>query len=116
HRTSNQAGPLAGGRRQLVPPARQPLHGRCERDDSAPGRRDQIRGRARGHAAMTMRRHLSCIAAIIALSAVTARPGFPQQPSPVTEGCPTSYIIGPEDVLDIAVWDNTELTRTVPVR
>ena len=26
------------------------------------------------------------------------------------------YVIGPEDVLDIAVWDNTQLTRTVPVR
>jgi polysaccharide export outer membrane protein len=28
----------------------------------------------------------------------------------------TEYRIGPEDVLDIAVWKNTELTRTVPVR
>jgi polysaccharide export outer membrane protein len=26
------------------------------------------------------------------------------------------YSIGPEDVLDIAVWNNTEITRTVPVR
>lgn len=26
------------------------------------------------------------------------------------------YRIGPEDVLDIAVWKNVELTRTVPVR
>jgi polysaccharide export outer membrane protein len=26
------------------------------------------------------------------------------------------YRIGPEDVLDISVWKNTELTRTVPVR
>ena len=35
---------------------------------------------------------------------------------PAADSCPGSYVIGPEDVLDIAVWDNTELTRTVPVR
>jgi polysaccharide export outer membrane protein len=26
------------------------------------------------------------------------------------------YVIGPEDVLDVAVWDNTAVSRTVPVR
>lgn len=26
------------------------------------------------------------------------------------------YVIGPEDVLDIAVWNNKEMSRTVPVR
>lgn len=26
------------------------------------------------------------------------------------------YVIGPEDVLDIAVWDNSAVSRTVPVR
>jgi polysaccharide export outer membrane protein len=26
------------------------------------------------------------------------------------------YVIGPEDVLDIAVWDNPAVSRTVPVR
>src|SRR5205085_5179472 len=26
------------------------------------------------------------------------------------------YVIGPEDVLDIAVWNTTEISRTVPVR
>jgi polysaccharide export outer membrane protein len=29
---------------------------------------------------------------------------------------PRDYIIGPEDVLDIVVWDNTHISRTVPVR
>ena len=29
---------------------------------------------------------------------------------------PVEYVIGPEDVLDIVVWNNTLLTRTVPVR
>jgi len=27
-----------------------------------------------------------------------------------------SYVIGPEDVLEIAVWNNTDVSRTVPVR
>src|SRR5437588_5282709 len=26
------------------------------------------------------------------------------------------YVIGPEDVLDIAVWNSPEISRTVPVR
>ena len=26
------------------------------------------------------------------------------------------YVIGPEDVLDISVWENTQISRTVPVR
>src|SRR5712692_9977669 len=53
---------------------------------------------------------------IAAVSIASARPGFSQSLPPAIEGCPTSYVIGPEDVLDIAVWDSTELTRTVPVR
>jgi polysaccharide biosynthesis/export protein len=32
------------------------------------------------------------------------------------DGCRTDYLIGAEDVLDIAVWENAALTRTVPVR
>jgi polysaccharide export outer membrane protein len=37
--------------------------------------------------------------------------------TPVGESCPVNnYVIGPEDVLDIAVWDNAQITRTVPVR
>src|SRR6185503_19614557 len=31
-------------------------------------------------------------------------------------GCPGEYTIGPEDLLDIAVWNNNEISRTVPVR
>jgi len=38
-------------------------------------------------------------------------------PTPVAESCPANtYVIGPEDILDIAVWDNAQMTRTVPVR
>src|SRR2546427_5208938 len=29
---------------------------------------------------------------------------------------PSDYLIGPEDMLDIAVWNNTTISRTVPVR
>ena len=36
---------------------------------------------------------------------------------PRAAGSPAQeYVIGPEDVLDIAVWDNTAVSRTVPVR
>ena len=40
-----------------------------------------------------------------------------QQQAPVPAlGCAAEYVIGPEDVLDIAVWNNVEISRTVPVR
>ncbi len=54
--------------------------------------------------------------AAAALSVVPPPPGFAQQPPPVAGGCPLSYVIGPGDVLDISVWDNADITRTVPVR
>jgi polysaccharide export outer membrane protein len=54
--------------------------------------------------------------AIAAVPVVPASPGFARQPPPIADGCPASYVIGPADVLDIAVWDNAEITRTVPVR
>ena len=72
---------------------------------------------------MTMRPHSPCIAcrtlvplAIAAVSVVSARAGFSQPLQPASGSCAAGYVIGPEDVLDIAVWDNTELTRSVPVR
>jgi polysaccharide export outer membrane protein len=40
--------------------------------------------------------------------------GTDAAPKPVTQD--PNYIIGPQDVLDISVWKETELTRTVPVR
>jgi polysaccharide export outer membrane protein len=37
-------------------------------------------------------------------------------PAPDPRGSADEFRIGPEDVLEIAVWDNTDLSRTVPVR
>jgi polysaccharide export outer membrane protein len=37
-------------------------------------------------------------------------------PSPAAEVQGHEYRIGPEDVLQIAVWQNAELSRTLPVR
>ena len=31
-------------------------------------------------------------------------------------GLANQYTIGPDDVLDVAVWNNTAISRTVPVR
>ena len=39
-----------------------------------------------------------------------------QTPATGGVGCPGEYTIGPEDILDIAVWNNNEISRTVPVR
>ncbi len=35
---------------------------------------------------------------------------------PAAQSCSADYLIGQEDVLEIAVWNNTTITRTVPVR
>jgi polysaccharide export outer membrane protein len=52
------------------------------------------------------------------LTAVVVHPSArsSEQPSPGAEACSAEYTVGPEDVLDIAVWNNTEISRTVPVR
>lgn len=60
-------------------------------------------------------RVLLIVVAVTAYGAVL--PGVAQDaPAVQMEGCPGSYVIGPEDVLELAVWGNTEMTRTVPVR
>ena len=57
--------------------------------------------------------HAARWAAIALITVVAATPCRAQEPA--TDPGP-DYIIGPEDVLDVAVWNNTEITRTVPVR
>src|ERR1700694_5691468 len=54
---------------------------------------------------------LAMIAVLVHASARAA-----EQPPSGLEACSAEYLIGPEDVLDIAVWNNTEISRTVPVR
>jgi polysaccharide export outer membrane protein len=39
---------------------------------------------------------------------------FAQSPPTANAGDP--YVIGPEDVLEVAVWNNADVSRTVPVR
>src|SRR6267142_857038 len=51
-------------------------------------------------------------AAVVA-AALVLGPGHPLAAPPVP---PSGYTMGPEDVLDVTVWNNTGLSRTVPVR
>jgi polysaccharide export outer membrane protein len=70
-----------------------------------------------------MRTHTSHVALrLVTALAVAASVAFgertlaQQEPARAVEGCTAGYVIGPEDVLDIAVWKNTDISRTVPVR
>jgi polysaccharide export outer membrane protein len=51
---------------------------------------------------------------VAALAFVPGVPS-PQQPA-VAETAAVPYVIGPEDVIEVAVWGNADLSRTVPVR
>src|SRR6266516_2638912 len=69
-----------------------------------------------------MRRHFrtTLVATLVMLSLTApglgsaAAPASGPRPEPTHEQ--GDYRIGPEDVLDVAVWNNTDITRTVPVR
>jgi polysaccharide export outer membrane protein len=69
-----------------------------------------------------MLRHfrMALFATFIILALIIAGPGLASAPSE-EHGSQSNheqgdYRIGPEDVLDIAVWNNTAISRTVPVR
>jgi polysaccharide biosynthesis/export protein len=51
---------------------------------------------------------------MLAMSIAAVRPAVGQPAAPVEADA--QYLIGPEDVLDIAVWSNADVSRTVPVR
>ena len=57
-----------------------------------------------------------CILTVLCLATPVAgsQPPAAQQPPAVT--APEPYVIGPEDVIEVAVWSNPDLSRTVPVR
>lgn len=69
--------------------------------------RNEAFGVARGSLTWSL-----AVVAVTACATVCAEQAAP----PAIDGCPAEYVIGLEDVLDIAVWGSTELTRTVPVR
>ena len=53
----------------------------------------------------------------IAMSMLVAtRPAAEEPVGSAADACRAEYVIGAEDVLDVAVWDNAAITRTVPVR
>ena len=47
-------------------------------------------------------------------AALQGEPARPASPAAVAD--PAPYLIGPEDLLDISVWDNPSVSRVVPVR
>jgi len=51
--------------------------------------------------------------AAVVVAALILGPGRPLAAPPVP---PSGYTIGPEDLLDVTVWNNTRISRTVPVR
>jgi polysaccharide export outer membrane protein len=56
-------------------------------------------------------------ATLLSQTVVSAAPGQPTSGNNSAQvGVDEAYRIGPEDVLDISVWKNAELTRKVPVR
>jgi polysaccharide export outer membrane protein len=64
---------------------------------------------------MGLTRGVSRTALILTLTIATAPPpAHAQQPPAVETAEP--YVIGPEDVIEVAVWSNADLSRTVPVR
>src|SRR5207249_9857934 len=69
-----------------------------------------------------MLRHIrrALVATLVMLSLTTPGLGSAAAPAKENGSKPTpeqgDYRIGPEDVLDIAVWNDTAISRTVPVR
>jgi polysaccharide biosynthesis/export protein len=67
---------------------------------------------------MTMR-HLSttsCLLTVLCLATPVAGSQAPAAHQPPAVAATEPYVIGPEDVLEVAVWSNPDLSRTVPVR
>jgi polysaccharide export outer membrane protein len=70
----------------------------------------------RPYLSLSVRSVLAAMLAVIG-SAICVDVDAAQQPAPAElQVCHGDYTIGPEDVLDIAVWNNAEMTHTVPVR
>jgi polysaccharide export outer membrane protein len=64
-----------------------------------------------------MRLPLPILVALALVASSAAAPAIAHaQETPHSRAALAEYVIGPEDVLDISVWDNTQISRTVPVR
>jgi polysaccharide export outer membrane protein len=59
---------------------------------------------------------LPIVALIVMWAAATQTPSAAVPFAASGGTCSGDYAIGPDDVLEIAVWNNTAITRTVPVR
>jgi polysaccharide export outer membrane protein len=71
---------------------------------------------ARFTAALLVAVAAAIVCAAPCLATQDPAPSVQQDQAHALEGCMASYLIGPEDVLDISVWKNTDISRTVPVR
>jgi polysaccharide export outer membrane protein len=66
---------------------------------------------------MATGRRILAVVAVSLVGAVWARAEEPARAAqPGAIAVPGDYKIGPEDLLDIAVWNNTAISRAVPVR
>ena len=61
-------------------------------------------------------RPLRAGAAIVLLTALATSPSVSLAQQPEAPEAAVSYLIGPEDIIEVAVWSNADLSRTVPVR
>src|SRR5881409_2094853 len=81
---------------------------------TAPG---WCRRRPHEESIMTLRRCV--ITAVLSMSLIAAGLAAAEEPPKGLAGAAAvdgEYRIGPEDLLDISVWNNTAISRTVPVR
>jgi polysaccharide export outer membrane protein len=66
---------------------------------------------------MATGRRILGVVTVLLVSAVWARAEEPPRAAqPGALAVPGDYKIGPEDLLDVAVWNNTAISRAVPVR
>jgi polysaccharide export outer membrane protein len=66
---------------------------------------------------MATGRRILAVMTVLLVSAVWARAEEPPRAAqPGALAVPGDYKIGPEDLLDVAVWNNTAISRAVPVR
>src|SRR5687768_1396937 len=62
-------------------------------------------------------RHVAIIAVIFLMCPLLLLTGcFGPELSPKSYEAPTGFLLGPEDVLEITVWGNKDLTRVTPIR